>query len=252
MILRRKNMSVLAFNIGEFTKKTKEPKYALDKIYAVTLDPDMEIDFTPGSGNNRIKHHQAFIMNADDNGTRIRANDATMWSNPIESKEPVMCRFMKQVYRDNCSVVFFKFVPEKLYTTGKYPDCAIGDPLLDEAVFGHCGHEYVVKRGAKSNDYIITDDIENIYDITASDAVSSDNLTFTAEDINDVKFVAVDDDGKQTEIATDIVGLASTCAKIGVVDKDGNFIPLAINNIDIAAKQKMKAIFAKRKSINPA
>lgn len=245
-------MSVIAFNIGEFTKKTREPKYALDKIYVVTLDPDMEIDFTPGSGNNRIKHHQAFIMNADDHGTRIRANDATMWSNPIGSKEPVMCRFMKQVYRDNCSVVFFKFVPEKLYTTGKYSDCAIGDPLLDEAVFGHCGCEYVVKRGVKSDDYIITDDIENIYDITASDVVYGDDLAFTAKDINDVKFVAIDDDGKRTEIATDIVELMSTCAKIGVVDKDGNFIPLSINDIDIATKQKMKAIFAAKKSSIPA
>jgi hypothetical protein len=243
-------MSVLALNINNFTKKIVGDKYALDKIYAVTLDPDMVIDFTPGSGNNRINHHQAFIMNADSNGTRIRANDASMWSNPITSREPVMCRFMKQVYRDNCSVVFFKFVPEKLYTTGRYSDCAIGDPLLDEAVFGRCGREYVVKRGAKSDDYIITDNIENIYDITTSD-VDCDDVAFNAEDINDVKFVAVDDDGKRTEIATNIVELMATSAKIGAVDKDGNFMPLSINAADTATKQKMKAIFATKKSNNP-
>jgi hypothetical protein len=239
------NMSVIAFNINDFTKKIKTDKYELDKIYAVTFDPDMEIDFTPGSGNNRINHHQCFIMNSDANRTRILANDTTVWANPIDVKDPVICRFMKQVYRDNCSVVFFKFVPERLYTTGNYPDCAIGDPLLDEAVFGRIGCNYVVRYGAKCDDYIITDDIENVYDITASDAASDEDTKFNADDINDVKFVSVDDSGNKTELDPEIIKIISTCAKIGVIDKDGNFKSMFENDIDTATKQKIQAEFSK-------
>jgi hypothetical protein len=239
-------MSVITFNINDFTKKIKTDKYELDKIYAVTFDPDMEIDFTPGSGNNRINHHQCFVMNSDENGTRICANDSTAWGNPIDSREPVICKFISQIYRDNCSVVFFKFVPEKMYANGEYPDCSIGDPLLSESVFGHIGYDHIIRYGAKCDDYIITDDIENVYDITASDVtVNAEDTKFNADDINDVKFVSVDDNGNKTELDPEIVKIISTCAKFGVIDKDGNFKSILENNLDTATKQKIQAEFSK-------
>jgi hypothetical protein len=257
-------MSVLAFNINDFTKKIKTDKYELDKIYALTLDPDDEIDFVPGyteysssdsdesdetvirtDSKNLINYKRCFIMNSDENGTRIRANDSSVFANAINSSEPVICAFKNQVYRDNCSVVFFKFVPERMFITGRYPCCSKGDPLLKESLYGDIGHENVVRYNAKCDDYIITDDIENVYDITASDATSGEDAKFNADDINDVKFVSVDDAGNKTELDPEIIKIISTCAKIGVIDKDGNFKSMFENDIDTATKQKIQAEFSK-------
>jgi hypothetical protein len=236
------NMSVLAFNIKDFTKKIEGAKFKIGSMYVLTLDPDETIDFTAGSGNNRINHRKCFIINADENGTRLRSNDSAVFSNPLKTREPIICEFIEQTYLDNCSLVYFNFAPEKMFARGD-------DSYIPEYAMCNCmsidGCDHVVRYGAKCDDYIITDDIENVYDITASDAASDEDAKFNADDINDVKFVSVDDNGNKTELDPEIIKIISTCAKIGVIDKDGNFKSMFENDIDNATKQKIQAEFSK-------
>lgn len=226
-------MSILTFDICDFNKKIGTTKFELGKMYVITLNPDDQINFN--DGNNRLQHRRCFIINADANGTRLRANDASMFSNPISTNEPVICKFIEQVYTETCSIVFFKFMPEKMFLAGRYPEGSIGDPLLKYSVlYDEIGYNYIVRYGYNSNEYIITDNIDNVFDITAS---TRTNNTFDVKELSNMKFVKTDQSGTQTEISKDIIKLFFDCKELGVVDKSNNFIPLYKNELDMKTQQ---------------
>lgn len=154
---------MIAFDINHFNKMIESDKFELGKEYAVTFDPDYVLDSYEG-------FRRAFILT---NGTdKIMANDTSFFSNAIDTNDVAVCKVtFKQIYTEVCSIVYFKFIPLRMFLNGTFQnrifenDIIDDDILIKHRIFTDTVDTFV--HGV-CDKYILTDDVYNITSINVT------------------------------------------------------------------------------------
>lgn len=175
--------SAKTFELSKFTKKATE-LYRLGKEYALTLDPAESLD-----GSSIDYRHSFVILN---NRKPLDSSDTDMFSNATKTRQPVVCKILYQKYLEDCSIVYFTFVPMRDFINRTREE--------NELTFSVCnriGTDYIRSNNI-SDTYIITDNLDDIYDITSTavDEISDESIDDEAEDESDEVVIEIIDDAK--------------------------------------------------------